>query len=227
MGLASLILGIIGLILAFIPGCGMFLAIIPINLGIIFGIIGVITEKGKRGKAIIGLSLSGIAIFVMILSTLFFVILVEGEENRTETTQITTEQKATTRTYQMKEYAKLGDRVIRVTKAEKSEGTETIKPKEGKEFITVSVTIQNTGTDTIAYSPYYFKIKNEQKQLKSISLSGLNEATEIEAGELLPGGTVSGTLTFEQSKEDEELTLICYDDLWESEDTVQIRLKFD
>lgn len=163
----------------------------------------------------------------MILSTLFFVILVEAEENRTETTQITTEQKATTRTYQMKEYAKLGDRVIRVTKAEKSEGTETIKPKEGKEFITVSVTIQNTGTDTIAYSPYYFKIKNEQKQLKSISLSGLNEATEIEAGELLPGGTVSGTLTFEQSKEDEELTLICYDDLWESEDTVQIRLKFD
>ena len=60
MGLASLILGIIGLILAFIPGCGMFLAIIPINLGIIFGIIGVITEKGKRGKAIIGLSLSGL-----------------------------------------------------------------------------------------------------------------------------------------------------------------------
>lgn len=55
----------------------------------------------------------------------------------------------------------------------------------------------------------------------------MNEATEIEAGELLPGGTVSGTLTFEQSKEDEELTLICYDDLWESEDTVQIRLKFD
>lgn len=50
MGLASLILGIIGLILAFIPGCGMFLAIIPINLGIIFGIIGVITEKGKEEK---------------------------------------------------------------------------------------------------------------------------------------------------------------------------------
>ncbi len=64
MGITSLILGIIAFILAFIPGCGIVLSIFPMILGCIFGIIGIITEKGKRAMSITGLCLSIASIFV-------------------------------------------------------------------------------------------------------------------------------------------------------------------
>jgi len=222
MGVTSLILGIISLCLAIIPGCGIFLAEIPILLGIIFGIIGIVLNKDV--KAIIGLILSGLAILIGFFSIIFWIIIAEVE---TETDFIETPPiESADYTYEIGDYVRLDDRMICVTKVEELEGTEEIKPKEGKEFVTVHITIQNMSDDIISYSPYYFKIKNEDKQLKSVSYISPNEATDLETGELLPGGKVSGTLTFEQDKDDKKLTLICYEELWDEWDYKEIDLKF-
>lgn len=223
MGITSFILGIIAILFAFIPGCGIFLSIFPMILGCIFGIIGIIIEKGKRALSIVGLCLSVASIFILIIVTtglvLFSEALDEEEERKTTPT--------TSVTYNMKETARVGDTTVRVTKAIRTEGTEEIKPKEGKEFVVVTVTIQNRGKENLYFAPQNFKIKNLQKQLQRPAINNLEEATELGYGELMPGGSATGTIVFEVSKTDKTLSLIYSDDYTEFEDTAEIRLKFE
>ena len=73
MGIASLILGILSLILAVIPGCGIFLMIIPALVGLILGIVDAVKKSksgGKKGCAIAGIILSVIAPIIGIVWTL-------------------------------------------------------------------------------------------------------------------------------------------------------------
>lgn len=75
MGIASMVIGIVSAMLAFIPFCGYF-AFIPAVLGLILGIIDVVL-KAKLDKSktqgIAGIVLNAIAIFIIILWTLAFV----------------------------------------------------------------------------------------------------------------------------------------------------------
>lgn len=223
MGITSFILGIIAILFAFIPGCGILLSIFPMILGCIFGIIGIITEKGKRALSIVGLCLSVASIFILIIVTTGLILFSEALDEEEERTTTPT----TSVTYNMKETARVGDTTVRVTKAARTEGTEEIKPKEGKEFVVVTVTIQNRGRENLYYAPQNFKIKNLQKQLQRPVVNKLEEATELGYGELMPGGSATGTIVFEVSKTDKTLSLIYSDDYTEFEDTAEIRLKFE
>lgn len=223
MGITSFILGIIAILFAFIPGCGILLSIFPMILGCIFGIIGIITEKGKRALSIVGLCLSVASIFILIIVTTGLILFSEALDEEEERTTTPT----TSVTYNMKETAHVGDTTVRVTKAVRTEGTEEIKPKEGKEFVVITVTIQNRGRENLYYAPQNFKIKNLQKQLQRPVVNKLEEATELGYGELMPGGSVTGTIVFEVSKTDKTLSLIYSDDYTEFEDTAEIRLKFE
>ena len=81
MSVASLVLGILSLLLAFVPFCGMF-SLLPAAIGLILGIVGATTAKPDpnnpelpkpgKGMAIAGSVLSGVAILVCIAWTLFF-----------------------------------------------------------------------------------------------------------------------------------------------------------
>ena len=67
MGIAALILGIISIIIGFIPLCGA-IALLPAIIGLILGIVDVIgkSKKGEpKGISIAGLVLSAIAIAVI------------------------------------------------------------------------------------------------------------------------------------------------------------------
>ena len=81
MSVASLVLGILSVLLAFVPFCGMF-SLLPAAIGLILGIVGAITAKPDplnpnlpkpgKGMAIAGSILSGVAILVCIAWTMFF-----------------------------------------------------------------------------------------------------------------------------------------------------------
>lgn len=68
MGVAALVLGIISLIIGFIPLCGV-IAFVPAIIGIILGIVEIV-KKSKasepKGMGIAGLILSSIAVIVII-----------------------------------------------------------------------------------------------------------------------------------------------------------------
>lgn len=74
MGIAALILGIISLIIGFIPLCGS-IAIFPAIIGIILGIVDIVvkSKKGeKKGVSIAGLVLSAIATLVIVFWVIIF-----------------------------------------------------------------------------------------------------------------------------------------------------------
>lgn len=68
MGVAALVLGIISLIIGFIPFCGM-IAFVPAIIGVILGIVEIVNKSKKsesKGMGIAGLVLSVLAIVIMI-----------------------------------------------------------------------------------------------------------------------------------------------------------------
>lgn len=74
MGVASLVLGIMSLIIGFIPLCGS-IALVPAIIGVILGIIDIVSKskKGeKKGISIAGLILSVIATIVIIFWVFVF-----------------------------------------------------------------------------------------------------------------------------------------------------------
>jgi len=74
MGIASMVIGIVAAVLAFVPLCGYF-AFLPAIVGLILGIIDV-AMKGKaqkpKGQGITGIALNAVAIFIIALWTLVF-----------------------------------------------------------------------------------------------------------------------------------------------------------
>ena len=65
MGIASMVLGIVGLFVSFLPFWGLPIPII----GLILGIVGVRSESPNRGMAIAGIVLCSISLVISILMT--------------------------------------------------------------------------------------------------------------------------------------------------------------
>lgn len=136
---------------------------------------------------------------------------VSGQESKTTGTTEKTE-------YNQGEKAKLGNGAVTVTKVERSQGGTYDKPKSGKEFVIVSVTINNEGNSNLSYNPFYFKLQNSQGQQESQTFTTVNSDTALNSGELVSGGTVSGTIAFEAPKGDTGLVLIYSDSIWSSKE---------
>ena len=74
MGVAALVLGIISIIIGFIPLCGS-IALLPAIIGLILGIVDVVlkSKKGEpKGVSIAGLILSAIAIAFIVFWVFVF-----------------------------------------------------------------------------------------------------------------------------------------------------------
>jgi len=71
MGTASMVLGIIGLVLAFIPFLGLFSWVLA-PLAIIFGLIGISKGNAPKGQAIAGLATGGVALALCLLWAIAF-----------------------------------------------------------------------------------------------------------------------------------------------------------
>lgn len=74
MGLVAMIIGIVAVILGFIPFCGM-IALVPAIIGLILGIVDVtkkLKAKQPKGQGMAGIVLNAMAIIVILLWTLVF-----------------------------------------------------------------------------------------------------------------------------------------------------------
>lgn len=91
MGVAALVLGIVSLVIGFIPFCGSW-AIIPAIVGLVLGIIDWV-KKGKsgeaKGKAIAGTICSAIAIIIII--SYFIIAIVVAKETSDTLIDVTKE----------------------------------------------------------------------------------------------------------------------------------------
>lgn len=136
-----------------------------------------------------------------------------GKINGNSSSKTTTEKKTS---YGVGETAYLNGANIVVNKTEKDNGSTYEKPKAGHEFIIVEVTIINSSESNITYNPYDFKMQNSQGNITDFTWYTGDRDTDLSSGELAPGGTVTGTIPFEQPKNDNGLILIYEGSFWSS-----------
>jgi hypothetical protein len=148
---------------------------------------------------------------------------------KTSTTENKTKQEETKTEPEKEEFAvgeqvQLGDNVLTVTKVEKSAGGDFDKPKDGHEYVIVTVEINNTGDENISYNPFDFKMSNSQGQIVDQAFTTVDTNTALQSGELAPGGKVSGTIAFEQPAGDKGLQLQYTPSFW-SDKTIKVNLQ--
>ena len=213
---AGLVLGIIAICFSFIPLVS-YVSFVLGALAIIFSIVA-LAKKASKGMAIAGLIVAVIAVFMAYSMH-------KGLEKAVdEVSNALDNSKTETLEYNQGDVATLGDSTVKVTKVEKSQGNDWDKPKSGKEFVIITVSIENKGTGKLSYNPYDFKLQNSQGQQESIAFTTTNNDTALSSGELVAGGKVSGTIAFETTKGDKGLSLIYSDSILSSKE-LKIKLK--
>ena len=216
-GTASLVLGIIAICFSFIPIISYVSFILGI-LAIIFSIVS-LSKKASKGVAIAGLILAIIAVYMAY--TMHKGLETAVNEVGSAIENIAKEEKVECN---QGEEGILGDGAITVTNVKRTQGNEWSKPKSGNEFVTITVNIENKGKEKLDYNPLYFKLQNSQGQQEGMTFTTINQDTELSSGELIPGGKVSGTITFEATKGDNNLALI-YNNSFLSSKELKINLK--
>lgn len=126
--------------------------------------------------------------------------------------------------YAVGETAKYKDVEMTVTKVNKSNGTEYDKPKDGMEFVIVTVKIKNNSSKNLAYNPFYFKMKNSKGQIEDGTFSMVNQDTALKSGELAQGGEVEGTVIFEEPVGDNALMLQYQDNVFIDNAKLQFKI---
>lgn len=104
-----------------------------------------------------------------------------------------------------------------VTKVETSQGTKHKHPKEGNEYIIVTVEYENKSDEKIRYSYKDWKMSNSLGEEKSRIFAPVNASNALYTGNLVIGGTKTGSMVFEQPIGDEQLQLHFYEYIEQSD----------
>lgn len=148
---------------------------------------------------------------------------VEKKEVSKESKEKVEETEVPDETFYVGDEITMGAYVLTVDKVKHSSGTQYDKPKKGKEFLIVTVTLKNNGEDEFDYNPYNFSVQDSNGSVTDITFTTVDSDTSLEAGSLVSGGKVSGTLAFEVPKNDKKTVLRYQPDFW-SDKEIQINL---
>lgn len=231
MEIASLILGIISIILSLIPFIGI-VAYLPAIIGVILGIVALATRKsrGKTNKAmpIIGIITSVIGMVLVLV--MFFVWTLLGasifnyeskdkvnfntaignynydydyDEDEDDDFEDITEYKIGDKMY-------VDDFIIVIDKIEDFEGNEYLKPTYNTELVKVYITVTNNDTYSNYVSKYDFEISNGDNS-QSPSYDSTKKDSTFEGKYLKSGESMTGTLCFSKEKNNDDYYIV-YDD---------------
>ncbi len=99
----------------------------------------------------------------------------------------------------------------KVMKVRTSKGNYYKTPKEGHEFVIVTVYIKNNTGDKIPYSYVNWTMSNSVNEEKDVMFTSINTNDALYSGELVIGGIKIGSMVFEQPIKDSKLRLNFYD----------------
>ncbi|MEO1772500.1 DUF4352 domain-containing protein [Candidatus Enterococcus ferrettii] len=132
------------------------------------------------------------------------------------------EDNALDQTYSVGDVVSYKGYEIKVNKVDYSQGSEYIKPDDGKQFVVVNITITNNTDNKQSYNPFDYSLNADGN---STSLTSYMEGVDtLNSGELDPGASVSGNLVGSAPTEATSLKLQYKSNFWNDE-TVDINLK--
>lgn len=113
-----------------------------------------------------------------------------------------------------------------IIKVEKTQGTnEFCKPKDGKEYVKVTVRIKNNSDEKISYNGLDWQMVNANGVEDAWGSYTCDDDDTLSSGELDKGGVVEGVLVWEEPKGDDNLRLRYYSNVvWDDEYTFQWKL---
>ncbi len=218
---ASMILGIVAIIGAWIPFLNIFsiiMGFIGLGLGIPAFIIFITKKRGSLGKIIAGLVLCVVTLIIA------FSINSAAVDNINE---IFGTDKDSKLEYSYGETAELEGVSIKVLGVERSDGyTEsylTISPnKKDYEFIIVELEIKNNSEEIKTFNRFDYSIQTGNGVINRVGFSMYDTGNDLGSGQLAPNGIKIGKIVFEVPKDDDNLTLIYKDSLFSNK---EIKLK--
>ena len=99
----------------------------------------------------------------------------------------------------------------KIVKVEKSKGNSYKSPKEGNQFLIVTVYIKNNTDGKVPYSYENWTMSNSKGEEKKRIFTSINVNNALYSGELVIGGIKVGSMVFEQPINDAKLILNYYD----------------
>ena len=101
---------------------------------------------------------------------------------------------------------------------------EFYQPKSGKEFVKVSIKIENKSSEKLSYNSYDWELQDSDGDIQSID-AGLQFTVDgaLNSGDLAPNGKKSADLYFQVPKDDANLMLHYKASFWQDK-TLNIKL---
>lgn len=143
-------------------------------------------------------------LFAVIIASAMLVGCDEGETAGTQesipASKQETSKKSKQKAYSIGESINLQNRIqLTVTNVEKSRGNEQSKPRGSNEYITVGVKLENIGDNGFRYNAYSFALVDSKGQTFEEDVTAtIDMDTYLGEGNLKPGETVIGTITFQR-----------------------------
>lgn len=98
-----------------------------------------------------------------------------------------------------------------VLKVETSNGTKYKKPKEGYQYLIVTINFENNSDEKYRYSSEDWKMINSKKEETGRIITPVNAGKALYSGYLVVGGTKTASVVFEEPIDDKKLELRYYD----------------
>lgn len=127
----------------------------------------------------------------------------EGESSESAGTGEKSENKEN-QTFKVGDVISIDDRGITVEKVQRNWSGEYSKPSDGKEYVMITVKIENKSDDKISYNSSEWKMEDSEGAIESTKFV-MNNDDALNYGDLAAGGKKSGTLVFEVPKGDQNL----------------------
>ena len=99
----------------------------------------------------------------------------------------------------------------KVVKIETSNGNTYKSPKEGNQFLIVTIYIKNTLKEKVSYSYQNWTMSNSKDEEKKRIFTSINVDTALYSGQLVRGGVKTGSMVFEQPIGDPKLKMNFYE----------------
>ena len=147
-----------------------------------------------------------------------------GSSSETSSSQDSKNQESTNE-FKVGDIISFDDKEVTVTNVDRnySTGNEFSKPKDGKEFVKVTVEIKNKSKSDISYNTFDFKIKNSDGALQDAEAETYSLSDSLSSGQLSENGKIKGSMVFEVPKGDKNLSLKYSPSFW-SNKNIEIKL---
>lgn len=161
--------------------------------------------------------------FLGVILCIISIVLISGCDSISDNSNMSNENKKFT--YSINEPASYKDVEYTVTNVEYSDGNEWDNPAQGKKFVIVTIKIDNKSDKKISYNALDYKMLNSQGQEDEETFTTINSDTSLNSGDLVPGGTKTGSIVFEEAESETSLKLEYYPSMLDDKAKFEIIIK--